>query len=200
MRENKKLAVLVSGTGTNLQALIDAVNNKEIKNTEISIVISNSKNAYALTRASNANLKTLFLDPKDFAANIEYDKKLIEILSAYNVDLIILAGYLRILSEVFVNRFSKKIINIHPALLPKFSGKGMYGKKVHDAVLKNKEKESGCTVHFVTSEIDTGPIVSQVKVPVLESDTVEVLQERVLKQEHKLLVESVKKILFGVYV
>ena len=193
----KRLAVLVSGSGTNLQAIIDAINSSKLLNTEISIVISNRKDAYALKRADKSGIQTLFLNPKDFFDEREFDKKLIEIVSVHNIDLIVLAGYTKILSDVFINAFQNKIINIHPALLPNFGGKGMYGEKVHEAVLKSSVKESGCTVHFVTGEVDKGPIIGQKKVPVLENDTVEVLQKRILVEEHKLLVESIKKVLFS---
>ena len=192
---HKKLAVLVSGSGTNLQAIIDAIRSGELTNTEIAIVISNKKDAYALQRAEKEGIKSLFLNPKDFPSSIEYDKKLIELIKEHKIDLIILAGYLRILSKEFINAFPNKIINIHPALLPKFGGKGMYGEKVHEAVLKEKEKESGCTVHFVDNGIDTGQIIAQKKIPVLEGDNVETLQKRILLEEHKLLVESIKKVL-----
>lgn len=193
---NKKLAVLVSGSGTNLQAIIDAIKTGDLLNTEISIVISNKKDAFALVRAKNVGVKTLFLNPKDFQYNFEHDKKLIEEIKKYNVDLIVLAGFLRILPEAFINTFKDKIINIHPALLPNFGGKGMYGEKVHEAVLKSGAKESGCTVHFVDTGIDTGKIIAQERVPVLEGDTVETLSKRILKEEHKLIVDSINKVLF----
>ena len=193
---NKKIAVLVSGSGTNLQAIIDAIKTGCLRNTEISIVISNKKDAYALKRAQSEEIENLFLNPKGFSNNSEYDKKLVEIISNYHVDLIVLAGYIKILTEVFVNSFPNKIINIHPALLPNFGGKGMYGEKVHEAVLKSGAQESGCTAHFVTSEVDAGPIIAQRKVPVLPDDTAESLSKRVLAEEHKLLVNTIKKVLF----
>ncbi|MBI2995234.1 MAG: phosphoribosylglycinamide formyltransferase [Candidatus Melainabacteria bacterium] len=194
--KKKKLAVLVSGSGTNLQAIINAVKSGELEDTKISIVISNKQDAYALKRAENENIENIFLNPKDFKTNIAFDKKLVEIISSYEIDLIVLAGYTKILTEVFVNAFPKKIINIHPALLPDFGGKGMYGKYVHEAVLKSRVKQSGCTVHFVTSDVDAGPIILQKKVPVLDSDTAETLSHRILEEEHKLLVEAIRKILF----
>lgn len=194
----KKLAVLVSGDGTNLQAIIDAIKDGTLSNTEISIVISNKKDAYALKRAEQENIKTVFLNPKDFPSNDKYDEELAKIVSNHKADLIILAGYIRILTESFVNAFEKnKIINIHPALLPKFGGKGMYGKNVHKAVLEEKEKESGCTVHYVTTEVDSGPIISQVKVPVYKNDTVELLSKRIQIEERKLLVNVIKSVLFN---
>lgn len=193
---NKKIAVLVSGSGTNLQAIIDAIKNGYLSNTEIPIVISNKKDAYALKRVQNEGIENLFLNPNDFSNNIEYDKKLVEIISNYQADLIVLAGYLKILTHAFVNSFPNKIINIHPALLPNFGGKGMYGEKVHKAVLKSGVQESGCTAHFVTTEVDAGPIIAQRKVSVLPDDTVESLSKRVLAEEHKLLVNTIKKVLF----
>jgi len=194
--KNKKIAVLVSGNGTNLQAITDAITNKELENTEISIVISSNKDAYALNRASKAKVKSIFVNPKDFESSNTFDKKLVEIINQYNVDLVILAGYIRILTDTFINTFPNKIINIHPALLPKFGGAGMYGKYVHEAVIKSGDKESGCTAHFVTCEVDAGPIINQRKIPVLPNDTAETLSKRVLAEEHKLFVTTIKKILF----
>lgn len=195
MSSQKKIAVLVSGSGTNLQAIIDAIKNSKLNNIHIAAVISNKKDAFALERAKSAGIKTVFLNPKDFTKNTDYDKKLIEVINNYDVDLIVLAGYMRILTESFVNAFKNKIINIHPALLPDFGGKGMYGKKVHEAVLKSGKTESGCTVHFVTDEIDAGPIIAQRKVPVMPHDTVASLSKRILAEEHKLLVEAIEKVL-----
>ncbi len=197
MPYKKAIAVLASGSGTNLQSIIDAINNKTLENTEIAIVISNKNDAYALKRAETNGIKTFFLNPKDFPGNLEYDKKLVEVISNYKVDLIILAGYMKILTSVFINAFSGKIINIHPSLLPAFGGKGMYGAKVHEAVLKSRIKESGCTVHYVTEEIDGGPVIAQEKVPVLKEDTVEILSKRVLAKEHELLVKAIKRILIN---
>lgn len=192
----KKIIVLASGSGTNLQAVIDAIKTNEIENAEISMVISNKQDAFALKRAEKEGIHTCFVNPKEFSDNIQYDKKLIEIISKYNPDLIVLAGYTRILTNQIINSFKNKIINIHPSLLPAFGGKGMYSHKVHEAVLKSKVKESGCTVHFVTENIDAGPVIAQKKVPVTDGDTVKTLSERVLKEEHKLLVEAIKKIIF----
>src|SRR3989338_4657867 len=193
--KKKKIAVLVSGSGTNLQAIIDAVKSGILANTEISIVISSKKDAFALKRAEMAEFENIFLTPADFPDNNEFDKKLIEIISNYSVDLIVLAGYMRILTNEFINSFPNKIINIHPALLPDFGGKGMYGHKVHKAVLKSKVKESGCTVHYVIPEVDAGPIILQKTVAVLENDTVDSLSKRILSEEHKLLIEAIKKVL-----
>ena len=191
----KRIIVLASGSGTNLQAIIDAIKSDRLSHAEIAAVISNKKNAFALERAKSAGIKAVFINPKEFDSNEAYDKKLIEVISNYKVDLIVLAGYTKILTENFVNAFKNKIINIHPALLPDFGGKGMYGEKVHEAVLKSGVKESGCTVHFVTNEIDAGPIIAQRKVPVMPGDTVDTLSKRILVEEHKLLVEAIEKVL-----
>lgn len=190
----RKIVVLASGSGTNLQAIIDAIKSDKLSYLEIAAVISNKKNAFALERAKNVGIDAIFVNPKDFANNIEYDKQLIKIIGNYNVDLIVLAGYMRVLSEEFISAFTNKIINIHPALLPDFGGKGMYGKYVHEAVLKSGVKESGCTVHFVTAEVDAGPIIAQRKVPVISGDTVENLSKRILVEEHKLLIEAIEKV------
>lgn len=189
-----QIAVLASGSGTNLQAIIDAVKSGELKDTKISLVISNKNDAFALKRAEREGIKAIFLNPKEFSTNTKFDKKIIELIKEDNIDLIILAGYLRILTEELTNTFPNKIINIHPSLLPKFGGKGMYGLKVHEAVLKSGEKETGCTVHYVINEVDAGPIILQKKVPVIPEDTVKTLADRVLAEEHKLLIESIKKI------
>ena len=168
----KRIAVLVSGSGTNLQSIIDNVENGNL-NCEITYVIAD-REYYSLQLANEIIDSTLKESKTDY---------------------IVLAGYLSILTEKFIKEWDRKVINIHPSLLPKFGGKGMYGIKVHEAVIKAGEKESGCTVHFVTNEIDAGEIITNVKVPVLEDDTPETLQKRVLEQEHKLLIKGIKKIL-----
>ena len=185
--------MLVSGSGSNLQAIIDAISNKTL-DAKIEIVISNKKDPYALQRAQKAGIKTAFINPLEFTDNTDFDKKLIEIIAPLKIDLIVLAGYTRILTDYFAGSFQNKIINIHPALLPNFGGRGMYGKKVHEAVLKSGAKESGCTVHFVTNEVDLGPIILQKKVPVMPGDTVETLSKRILEKEHELLVEAIEKV------
>ena len=197
LQTKKRILVLVSGSGTNLQAIIDAIKSGRLSSVDIRAVISNKKDAFALERAKSAGIEIVFLDPKNFTNNLDYDKKLVEVISNYSVDLIVLAGYMRILTENFVTAFPNKIINIHPALLPDFGGKGMYGEKVHEAVLKSGKTESGCTVHFVTNEVDAGPIILQRKVSVIPGDTIESLSKKVLKEEHKLLVEAIEKVLSG---
>lgn len=187
----KKIAVLISGGGTNLQSLIDNVNNQTI-NGEISLVVSNKKDAYGLTRAENENIESLFMDRKSFADDYEYDKKLIEELKSREIDLVVLAGYLRVLSKEFINAFKNGIINIHPSLIPSFCGKGYYGEKVHQAVLDYGVKFTGATVHFVDEGTDTGPIILQDVVRVDSNDDLESLQGKVLEVEHRLLAEGVK--------
>ncbi len=188
----KKIAVLVSGSGSNLQSIIDNVENGNL-NCEITYVIAD-RECYGLQRAEKHEIETLLLDRK-IIDNKLANEIIDSTLERCKTDYIVLAGYLSILTEKFIKKWDKRVINIHPSLLPKFGGKGMYGIKVHEAVIKAGEKESGCTVHFVTNEIDAGEIITNVKVPVLEDDTPETLQKRVLEQEHKLLIKGIKKIL-----
>lgn len=188
----KKIAVLVSGSGSNLQSIIDNVENGNL-NCEITYVIAD-RECYGLQRAEKYGIETLLLDRK-IIDNKLANEIIDSTLEKCKTDYIVLAGYLSILTEKFIKKWDKRVINIHPSLLPKFGGKGMYGIKVHEAVIKAGEKESGCTVHFVTNEIDAGEIIANVKVPVLEDDTPETLQKRVLEQEHKLLIKGIKKIL-----
>ncbi|MEW6040718.1 MAG: phosphoribosylglycinamide formyltransferase [Elusimicrobiota bacterium] len=179
-----KIAVFVSGNGSNLQALIESVKKGTIK-WKIGLVVSNNKDAYALTRAKKNGIETLALDPMDFNRAARELKK-------RKIKLICLAGFLLKLPPQFVRKFKNKIINIHPALLPAFGGKGMYGLNVHRAVLASGQNVSGCTVHFVDEEYDHGKIILQKKVPVLEGDTPETLAKRVLKHEHKIYPLAVK--------
>lgn len=188
--EKVKIGVLVSGGGTNLQAIIDAQDAGEI-NGNISVVISNKKDAYALERAKKHHIETLFLDPERYPDRVEYTKTITEELKKRGVGLVCLAGFMCILGPYFVERFRGKAMNIHPALLPSFGGKGLYGHHVHEAVIKAGVKFSGCTVHFVDEGCDTGPIILQKVVPVLDNDIPESLAEKVLKQEHKAYPEAV---------
>ncbi|MFH1715452.1 MAG: phosphoribosylglycinamide formyltransferase [Elusimicrobiota bacterium] len=190
----KNIAVLASGGGSNLQALIDAVNDGYISDARISCVISNNKKAYALERARINKIKALFLDPKNKTGK-EYTQDVIDALKEFEIDLVCLAGFMIILSPEIVKEFDKRILNIHPALLPKYGGKGMYGHHVHEAVISAGEKESGATVHFVDDGCDTGTIIIQEKLDVLENDTPETLAKRVLEIEHKIYPEAVKKVL-----
>lgn len=188
-----KIAVLVSGSGSNLQTIINNIENGNL-NCEISYVIAD-RFCYALERAEKHKIKSVLLDRKIYGDKLS--DKINEILEKNNekTSYIILAGYLSILSEEFIEKWEKKIINIHPSLLPKYGGKGMYGMKVHEAVIKNKEKESGCTIHYVDSGIDTGEPIMSIKVEVSESDTPESLQKKVLEKEHVLLTQGIIKLL-----
>ncbi len=179
------LAVLASGSGTNLQAIIDAIKKKKLK-AKIKIVISNNSNAYALKRAKRNKIKALHLSQKQFASPKEFDHKLVSILKKEKVDLIALAGYMKKLSPQVVRTFKNRIINIHPALLPEFGGKGMFGIHVHEAVRKSGAKTTGVSVHLVDEKYDHGPIVFQKEIPVKENDTPKTLQKRVLKVEHQV--------------
>ncbi|MDX9916889.1 MAG: phosphoribosylglycinamide formyltransferase [Gudongella sp.] len=187
--EKKRIGVLISGGGTNLQALIDACKNEEI-NGEIAVVISSREEAYGLARAEKAGIDAEYVSYQGYTPD-SYDHKLIEILTDKEVDLVVLAGWLRVLTPTFINAFRNKIINIHPSLIPSFCGKGYYGEKVHQAVLKSGVKITGATVHLVDEGTDTGPIILQEAVNVHPDDTVETLQQRVLAVEHKLLVRAV---------
>lgn len=176
-----KVAVLVSGGGTNLQAIIDAIESKKITNAEISLVISNKENAFALERAKNAGITGKFISPKSFASKEEYSEAMINEIKASGAELIVLAGFLVILPESFVKAFEGKIINIHPSLIPSFCGDGFYGLKVHEKALERGVKVTGATVHFVDSGTDTGPIIAQRAVYIEKDDTAETLQKRVME-------------------
>lgn len=175
------IAVMISGSGSNLQSLIDGC--KDDINGNIKVVISNNKEAYGLTRARENKIKAVCEND---------EKKIIDILKNENIDLIVLAGYLKIISEEFVNEFKDKIINIHPSLIPAFCGKGYYGKIVHQKVIEYGVKITGATVHFVDEKADNGPIIIQESVEVKDVDTVDTLQKRVLHVEHSILRKSVR--------
>ena len=177
-----KVAVLVSGGGTNLQAIIDAVEAGKITNAEISLVISNNKNAYALERAKNAGIASMCISPKDYETRELFHVALTETLKNAGVDLVVLAGYLVAIPEMLVKEFPNKIINIHPSLIPSFCGVGYYGLRVHEAALERGVKVTGATVHFVDCGMDTGPIILQKAVEIEEGDTPKVLQRRVMEQ------------------
>ena len=193
--ENKKtrIAVFISGSGSNLQSIIDNIENGNL-NCEISYVIAD-RECFGLERAEKHGIKSIMLDKKLFRNKLSDEISAILENDIEKTDYIVLAGYLSILSENFINKWNRKIINIHPSLLPKFGGKGMYGMNVHRAVIEAKETESGCTIHFVDKGVDTGEVILQIKVPVLSDDTPEILQKRVLEKEHILLIEGIKKLL-----
>ena len=195
MRNKVRIAVLVSGGGTNLQALIDAENNGIIKSGEITLVVSNKQDAYALTRAENAGIKTATVLKKDYPSQEAFEEKIISTLKAEKIDIIVLAGFMSILSENFTRTFERKIINVHPSLIPSFCGKGFYGLHVHEAALKYGVKVTGATVHFVNEIPDGGEIIMQKAVAIRENDTPETLQKRVMRlAEWKILPLSVEKV------
>ena len=177
-----RVAVLVSGGGTNLQAIIDAIESGTITNTEIAVVISNNKNAYALERAKNAGIDGVCVSPKDFEDRELFNDALIQKIDEYKVDLIVLAGCLVVLPKKLIDKYEGKIINIHPSLIPAFCGTGFYGLKVHEEALARGVKVTGATCHFVDVGTDTGPIIYQKTVEVLEDDTPKALQQRVMEQ------------------
>ena len=186
---------MVSGGGTNLQALIDAQNSKIISNGEISLVISNNANAYALTRAKNAGIEGVTVLKKECSSQEDFEQKIIDILRERNIDLIVLAGFMSILSERFTKAYENRIINVHPSLIPSFCGKGFYGLKVHEEALKYGVKVTGATVHFVNEIPDGGQIIMQKAVEILDGDTAEILQKRVMEQaEWIILPKAVEKV------
>ncbi|MEW8973366.1 MAG: phosphoribosylglycinamide formyltransferase [Tissierellaceae bacterium] len=186
-----KIGVLISGGGTNLQALIDNIEEGNIDG-EISLIVSNREDAYGLERGRLAGIETMYLDPKKYDTPEEYDLKLIEEFKNREIDLIVLAGYLRILTKTFIGEFKGKIINIHPSLIPSFCGDGYYGDRVHRAVLEYGCKITGATVHFVDEGTDTGPIILQEVIKVEEDDDVDSLKQKVLNIEHEILSKAVK--------
>lgn len=176
------IAVFVSGGGTNLQALIDAQTSGIIKTGKIKLVVSNTEGAYALTRAENAGIKALVRSKKDYSDIAEYENALISLMHEENIDLIVLAGFLYVLSPIFVSAFPDRIINVHPSLIPSFCGDGFYGIRVHEEALKYGVKVTGATVHYVNEITDGGKIIAQKAVYINDDDTPEVLQKRVMQQ------------------
>ncbi len=185
-----KLAVLVSGGGTNLQAIIDNIENGKITNATIAAVISNNKNAYALERAKAHGIAQVCISPKDFENRALFNEALLDYLVKAQIDLIVLAGYLVVVPQIVIERFRNRIINIHPSLIPAFCGTGYYGLKVHEAALKKGVKVSGATVHFVDEGTDTGPIIMQKAVDVLPGDTPEILQRRIMENAEWVLLPA----------
>lgn len=196
MNEKKKIAVFASGNGTNFQALIDACAKNEIHGEIVALVTSN-RQAYAAVRARQSNIDVLVFEPEKFGSRTLMCSKIAKALHERNVDIICLAGYMLKIEPCLVRSFPNRILNIHPALLPKYGGKGFYGRKVHEAVLAAAEKESGCTVHLVDEIYDHGTILAQSKVQVTSVDTPETLAEKIHPLEHALYVSVVKKICSG---
>ncbi len=191
----RKIAVLVSGGGTNLQAIIDAVESGAITNAEICAVISNNKNAYALERAKMHKIPAVCISPRDYENREAFNEDFLERLNAYEPDLVVLAGFLVVIPEPMIKQYKNRIINVHPSLIPSFCGTGCYGLKVHEAALARGVKVTGATVHFVDEGTDTGPILLQKAVEVQPEDTPEQLQRRVMEQaEWKILPEAIRLI------
>lgn len=186
-----KIGVLISGSGTNLQSLIDNTESGNI-NGKIQLIISNNKDAYGLTRGKLAGIETLYINPKEFSNMEEYNLRLLEEFRKRQINLIVLAGYLKILSKDFIKKYKNRIINIHPSLIPSFCGDGYYGENVHRAVLDYGVKYTGATVHFVDEGTDTGPIILQKVIAVDDDETIDSLKDKVLKVEHDILVKAVK--------
>lgn len=182
-----RVAVMVSGGGTNLQAIIDAVDSGRITNTELVAVISNNKGAYALERAKKAGIRDVVVSPKDYEDRAAFNKALVETVDSLQVDLIVLAGYLVVIPPEMIEKYENRIINIHPSLIPSFCGTGFYGLKVHEAALERGVKVVGATVHFVDKGTDTGPILLQKAVVVENGDTPKSLQQRVMEQAEWIL-------------
>lgn len=190
-----RVVVMVSGGGTNLQAIIDAVKTGDITNTEIVAVISNNYDVYALERAKKAGIEGVVVSPKDYSDRAKFNEALLDKVDSYNPDLIVLAGFLVVIPEAMIDKYENKIINIHPSLIPSFCGTGYYGLKVHEAALERGVKLTGATVHYVDKGTDTGPIIMQKAVEVKEGDTPEILQRRVMEEaEWKLLPAAINKI------
>ena len=193
-----KMAVLVSGGGTNLQAIFDAIDDGSITNAEVSVVISNNPNAYALERARQRGVDAVCVSPKSYETREAFNEALLEKVQSYGVDLVVLAGCLVVIPKIMVDAFPNKMINIHPSLIPSFCGTGYYGLKVHEAALKRGVKVGGATLHFVVEGTDTGPIILQKAVEVEEGDTPEILQRRVMEQaEWKILPQAINLIAGG---
>ena len=193
-----KIAVLVSGGGTNLQAIIDKIAEGVITNTEIAVVISNNKNAYALERAKQAGIEAVCVSPKDYENREQFNQEFLKTLDSYQVDLVVLAGFLVVIPPAMIQKYENRIINIHPSLIPSFCGTGYYGLKVHEAALARGVKVVGATVHFVDEGTDTGPIILQKAVEVQNGDTPEILQRRVMEQaEWEILPRAIHLIANG---
>jgi phosphoribosylglycinamide formyltransferase-1 len=190
-----RVLVMVSGGGTNLQAIIDSVENGSVTNTELVGVISNNYGVYSLERAKKANIPAVVVSPKDYADRTEFNKALLDRVDRFKPDLIVLAGFLVVIPEAMIDKYENKIINIHPSLIPSFCGTGYYGLKVHEAALARGVKISGATVHYVDKGTDTGPIIMQKAVEVKVGDTPKILQQRIMEEaEWKLLPAAINMI------
>ena len=193
-----KIAVCVSGGGTNLQAIIDAIAAGQIQNTEISVVISNNPGAYALERAKMAGVEGICVSPKSYETREAFNEAFLQTLDSYDVDLVVLAGFLVVIPKAMIQKYRNRIINIHPSLIPSFCGTGYYGLKVHEGVLARGVKITGATVHFVDEGTDTGPIILQKAVAVQQDDTPEILQRRVMEEaEWNILPQAIDLIARG---
>lgn len=190
-----RVGVMVSGGGTNLQAILDAIDCKKITNAKIEVVISNNKNAYALERARNHNIPAVAMSPKEFETRDAFNEAFLAKVDEYRLDLIVLAGFLVTIPAAMIRKYPNKIINIHPSLIPSFCGVGYYGLKVHEAALARGVKITGATVHYVDEGVDSGPIILQKAVEVMEGDTPEILQRRVMEQaEWVILPQAIQMI------
>ena len=193
-----RVAVMVSGGGTNLQAILDAIDSKKIRNAAVAAVISNNRNAYALERARNHGIEAVCVSPKDYETRAQFNEALLAKVDEYRLDLIVLAGFLVAIPAAMIQKYPNRIINIHPSLIPSFCGVGYYGLKVHEAALKRGVKITGATVHFVDEGTDTGPILLQKAVEVKPGDTPEILQRRVMEEaEWVLLPKAIDMIANG---
>lgn len=182
-----RVGVMVSGGGTNLQAILDSIDNGTIRNARVEVVISNNRNAYALERARNHGIEAVCVSPRDYESREQFNEAFLEKVNEYQLDLIVLAGFLVAIPAAMIQRYRNRIINIHPSLIPSFCGVGYYGLKVHEAALKRGVKVTGATVHFVDEGTDTGPILLQKPVEVKEGDTPEILQRRVMEEAEWIL-------------
>ncbi len=197
-RKAMRLAVLVSGGGTNLQAIIDSMEKGDITNAGIAVVISNNRNAYALERAKKHSIEALCISPKEYASREEFHAALLDALEERSIDLVVLAGYLVVIPEIMIQKYRNRIVNVHPSLIPAFCGTGYYGLKVHEGALDRGVKVTGATVHFVDEGTDTGPIILQKPVMIEEGDTPEMLQRRVMEQaEWQILPQAIDLIANG---
>lgn len=193
-----KIGALVSGGGTNLQAIIDSIESGAVPNAKVVTVISSKEDTYALERAKNHNINGVCIKKKDFSDFNQYMQAMIDHLESFEVDLVVLAGFMTVIGEKFIEKYRNRIINIHPALIPSFCGDGFYGLKVHEAALEKGVKVTGATVHFVNEETDGGPIILQKVVYIDENDTAESLQQRVMEEaEWKIFPEAIKLISEG---